>query len=377
MSREDTFVQLLELIYEAATDPSGWQPFLAALSGAVGGGMTCLTIEHPGQSDRPLAITHGLDPRALQVYSEHFVAVDPFQPIIRNEAEGLINLGEPYIPPRDLSRTEIFNDWYRPNGLATSSIGGTVLKRGDVPSVLGIYQIRGDTEYGDEDLDLARRLMPHVKRALQIHYRLGEAARTSATLLSAMDELAFGVVLVSRDGRVLAANRRARELSAREGSFHLKDGQIRGSRPAETRALERCLHDAVTADSVTAGGTVPIRRPPPKRPLELVVSPLRLPGREPGLPPVAAAIFVNDPDHLASVPESVLRELYGLTPREATIAALLSQGWTPGEIAEQLGITINTVKARMQEVFAKTGTHRQAELVRVLLAHGRRERVAS
>jgi len=62
-----------------------------------------------------------------------------------------------------------------------------------------------------------------------------------------------------------------------------------------------------------------------------------------------------------------LRRLYGLTPAEARLAQALVAGEHLNDIAEHLGITKETARSQLKAVFAKTDTHRQAELVRVLL----------
>ena len=41
-------------------------------------------------------------------------------------------------------------------------------------------------------------------------------------------------------------------------------------------------------------------------------------------------------------------------------------GW---DVAENLGVTLSTVRTHLQRAFEKTDTRRQSELVRLLLAH--------
>jgi DNA-binding CsgD family transcriptional regulator len=343
--------------------------------------MTCLTLEHPGESETPLTMTWGLDPAALETYSRYYVGIDPFQAPIAAAPEGSVEFGEPLVPRAELVRTEIFNDWYRPNGLSTDSLGGVVMRRGGVPSVLGVYQTHDAPGYGKDALDLTQLLMPHMRRALEIYYRLGRSARSAATLLAVLDDLAFGVILVDARGRLTAANRVARELAGEPGGILLKGGEVRGGRPEETRAVQSAVAAAIAAEregTVVSGTTVALRRTPPRRPLELTVLPLRIRNEDGGpFDAASAAIFVTDPDCIFAAPSDQLQALYGLTPREAAVAAELSEGRSPREIAERLGISVNTVKVRLQEVFAKTGTNRQPDLMRLLLSHASRIRLDS
>jgi DNA-binding CsgD family transcriptional regulator len=59
-----------------------------------------------------------------------------------------------------------------------------------------------------------------------------------------------------------------------------------------------------------------------------------------------------------------------LTPRQLEIAELAALGQTNAEIAAALGISINTVKARLKEVFERLGVCNRTELAHELLSRG-------
>lgn len=59
-----------------------------------------------------------------------------------------------------------------------------------------------------------------------------------------------------------------------------------------------------------------------------------------------------------------LRITFGLTLREAALALLLARGLTLGQAAQELGVTEQTSRAYLKQVFQKTGVNRQADLVR-------------
>ncbi|TWS97615.1 helix-turn-helix transcriptional regulator [Reyranella sp. CPCC 100927] len=63
----------------------------------------------------------------------------------------------------------------------------------------------------------------------------------------------------------------------------------------------------------------------------------------------------------------LLRRRFRLTPAEAKVALQLTKGDGRLAVANRLGITLATVSTHLRHIFAKTGTHRQAELVGLLL----------
>ena len=62
----------------------------------------------------------------------------------------------------------------------------------------------------------------------------------------------------------------------------------------------------------------------------------------------------------------ILINAFGLTPAEARLASLVASGASLDVVAAHLGITRDTARNQLKAVFAKTNTHRQAELVALL-----------
>jgi len=82
----------------------------------------------------------------------------------------------------------------------------------------------------------------------------------------------------------------------------------------------------------------------------------------------SVVILLSDPERPTVELGPVLSQLYGLTPAEAELAALLVQGRALEEAANELGITRNTARTHMKRIFSKTNTHRQGELISLVLS---------
>jgi len=80
-----------------------------------------------------------------------------------------------------------------------------------------------------------------------------------------------------------------------------------------------------------------------------------------------AAVLISDPDALAAPPVTVLRRLWGLTGAEAILAREMAAGHSLHVAAEHLGVTVATARSQLARVFAKTGSDRQADLMRMLV----------
>jgi DNA-binding CsgD family transcriptional regulator len=90
------------------------------------------------------------------------------------------------------------------------------------------------------------------------------------------------------------------------------------------------------------------------------------------------SVAPSEPHHAASpAPDSAaapglirLRAEFGLTKAEARLASYLADGASLASMAQAFDVKLTTIRSQLQQVFAKTGTSRQAELVALLLSQG-------
>ena len=133
-------------------------------------------------------------------------------------------------------------------------------------------------------------------------------------------------------------------------------------------------HAARWAPARTTGQKAVLAAPRQEgRPLSLLICPLR-----PEASPIGAAhpmahpmalIFVGDSDDRSPAPAETLAKLYGLTPAEARLVEGLLAGETLQDYADRPAVSLHTAKTHLKHVFAKTGTGRQANLIRDLLTN--------
>ena len=184
-----------------------------------------------------------------------------------------------------------------------------------------------------------------------------------------LDLVAFGVVLFDGSGRPLHANSAAVDLAdaddciriQREGIIPLDQSSGRAFRRAmsETLAAAKAGEDKVVGiqlHRVTGTGTVS----------SLACA---LPAREADRPDAPAlALFLAAPERRSRAPETLLMELFGLTPTEARVAGALANGARTVDVAEELDVSQTTIAFHMRNLFQKTGTNRQADLIALFLA---------
>ena len=83
-----------------------------------------------------------------------------------------------------------------------------------------------------------------------------------------------------------------------------------------------------------------------------------------------ALVLVVDPARAAAVEPGLLRQVFGLTGAEATVALRVAEGHALPAIADELGVLHSTVRTHLQRVFEKTGTSRQSQVARLVIQCG-------
>lgn len=224
------------------------------------------------------------------------------------------------------------------------------------------------------DIDIGRRdaltaRIDALSQAVEAAQALADAA------LGALDRIAVGIALVDGGGTVLWSNRHLHDIATEDDGLTITAGRLRVHGAAQTRALDQLIAQVLDEQGAADGSTtavLTVDRRRQQQPYLIAAFPLR--GQDDGRHrrPAAAAVFVADPERRVSLPARDLERLFGLTPAESQVAALLAAGDRLDAAAEKLGVTTGTARTHLKHIFDKTRTGRQSELARLLTAlHGK------
>lgn len=194
--------------------------------------------------------------------------------------------------------------------------------------------------------------------------------RVVPAIRSALDLLNLAAVFVESDGRIVFANRAARALLLQSRGLRNRGGRLRAVTPRGAQILDRELRAILSAAPHRQRDRGTLIRLPGDRGNPTVVSihtsqaGSALAGDE-----NLAILFINDLAVESGIDERMLTALYDLTLAEAKLLHALLQGQRLSEYAARAGITLNTAKGYVKQLFGKTGAQRQADLVRIVLSN--------
>jgi len=371
MMQEQRALQLVELIYAGAVDPPSWQLFVERLSEVYGGAAVALSLQLPGG----LALEYyqvGLLAELTELAEKHVAEGLPWGPLDDEQFKGRFALASENFPDEELPQTAFYREIMKPQGLAPEApIVHVIFNEPDRPiSGISIWRREGDRPFTSEDLALGNLLASHLIRAFEIHRRFGEVRNERGALAEVIDRLPVGVVLIDALRRPVVVNRSAEQIAARCDGFTLGDAGPHATDARENRVLRQHVNQAIAIGASVGRGpshVMSISRPSGWRAYPVIIAPLLAPptGRSGG--DAVAAVFIDDPGASQITTVEFLRTLYALTHAEAEIVALLARGRTLEEAAVERGVTLNTVRSQLKRIFTKTDTHRQGQLMRLVL----------
>ena len=306
-----------------------------------------------------------IPPDAESAYRNYYRRVDYVLHAVERGPVGLIRGGAPLIALN--ARSEFNVDWMRPHQMD----GGVFVRLtgGPVPACLAVATPKGSEAFAStEHLQMVSALVPHLQQALRAQDHLKELVHRADDVAEAVQHIRHGVYVVGSAARVIYANHVAESIEASGDGPYVRSGCLGLKNPSAEAALRKAVTIALGDDGAVArsGSSMSCPRIGGERSYILHVLPFTstpMDGRDP-----QALVIVIDPHRQTEPAPDVLQRLYGLTRAEAEVALRLTRGDGLKPISDELSVSIATVRTHLAHVFGKTGTHRQAELVRLLLA---------
>jgi DNA-binding CsgD family transcriptional regulator/PAS domain-containing protein len=359
----EDFSRLVSGIYAAAVTPQQWGVALAEISRMLdASGCGLITGEGPSRS----VMIATVPPDARKVYTEYYHAIDYVLDAVEKGPAGLIRGGRALVALKTQSEFEA--DFMRRFEMDDGMF--LRLNAGTTPTSFLVAAPKGSEPFDTaERVELLSALVPHLQQALRAHNKLTTLARSNADLAAALETVRHGIIIVGSDGGVINLNTAAERILRADDGLKMWSGRLAVTSTTAEHQLQRALHAALTdhGSTIRGGRSFACERSSGIRPYVVHVLPLHHTATDEISSDAKALVLIVDPDQEPEPAAALVRRLYGLTVTEADVAVRIACGVGLQEISDELSVSIATVRKHLQHVFDKTDTHRQAELVRLLL----------
>jgi DNA-binding CsgD family transcriptional regulator len=315
----------------------------------------------------------GLAAEVLAEYKRRWIHQDPWARAAAESGEGVLNLAS-RVSARQLRQTSIWNEWKAPRDGAFHCLSAVVQAPDGLSGRIAFHRPVRAEAFESAEAALLERVFPHLRRALVAEARLAAAGWQSARALKAgFAALRQGVVLLDRQRRIVATNPAVEAMAAQgEGLSLVPDGGLSSQDAAARQALARAVGSAIAAIDGkvrmmpdAACVALPRRsKAPPWLVHALPLRRLEAAGMPEGF--TGVMLLVTD-DSARSRPRApLLRQAFGLTAAEASLAAALAAGRTLAQHAAARRIALDTVRNQLLAIRRKTGSRSLAELTALL-----------
>ena len=372
MSGDGKLLALIDFVYAAVLDGKLWPSVVGKLAD-VTGTMQSIIATMDRRTNNFDSISRRTIAELDASYKNYWAFHNPLWAKTSALPAGEVYSLDSLMDPREFAKTPIFNEWWNPAEYSLAMLGVNVNGEEQVSSLICIIGARGHDTLTDEQSRVFEMASRHIARAMRLQRRLWTLDHMHGSILEQFEGLRQGAILVDAEAHALFINTAARVILEAGDGLVLKGGCLATTDGADTlrRLIASCAR-AIGPLRGPLGGGIEVRRGPRRTSLGLTVTPLRSSDPGAGVPWLglrapAALVTIADPEISRRQLTQGLHERFGLTAAEAGLAAEIVKGDGREAAARRRGISVATARTQLSSIFEKTGTHRQAELVHLLL----------
>ncbi|MFV8819510.1 helix-turn-helix transcriptional regulator [Haliea sp. E17] len=233
-----------------------------------------------------------------------------------------------------------------------------------------ILRSEGSEPFGDRELEAMEKLLPHLNIATGIYARLVQQQQQICISDETSTRLGLGMVVLRRDGQVVTLNPAAESILKSARDLYVQGGQLHCAHRKDSEKLAEglrllagdCAADAEYSFRITASDG--------NSSWLLTLQRNEIPQEFRDDQSDTISVLIRNSRQRTTITPEQLEQLLDLTPAEALLAARLVQGDSLVEAAETLGRSRSTVRAQLAAIFAKTGVHKQHQLISHIMQVG-------
>jgi DNA-binding CsgD family transcriptional regulator len=367
MSAKPTQTQLLALMYGAVGNDTAWPDLVRQLCQYFQATIGMLVVAGQGQRDQAFYAAHNHTEAVARAYSDHWWQHDAWLHTALATGlfrTGMLARGSEVVPAHTLRQTAFYKEFLLT--MPAEHLLVAILSDGSDPLLappinLSFFRPPEQSDFSEADVQAFRDLYPHIHRAFELHWQMRSMREQLDVFHRSLDSMDFGLSFIDTAGKIRFANDASKKIALgagliwAEGQFSSQTTASSNTKKTLTALIQQAAVGEGGAAVLDARGTMALCMP--------VSRPVRTPAGESR---AAVMLILVDPAGRTEAALDFVSQAFSLSPAESRLLPLLLKGQTPADIAESLGLKLPTVRSQLSAIFAKTGTARQQELIRLL-----------
>jgi DNA-binding CsgD family transcriptional regulator/PAS domain-containing protein len=367
MFEDQRFCRLITDIYDTALDPALWSGVLTNMAGTMNAQASALLSKDSSRKFVDATCHTGLDPHFERTYADTYGKLGPVATSAFCDTDRIASIPE-LMPYDEYCRTCFYREWAKPQGWADVAVA--VLEKSASGCVYLSFARNEAAGMVDDDMRRGMALvLPHVRRAVLVGKAIEFKRAEAAAFADVLDGLSAGLFLLDAAGRIAHANTAANAMLDAADFLRSTGGRLVAGDPQADQTLRDALAATGNSDAEIGvrGIALPLIAHDGTRHVAHVLPLTSGARRTAGITYTAtAALFVRKATLVPPPTPDVIGKTYNLTPAELRVLlAIVEIGGVP-DVADALGVADTTVKTHLGRLFEKTGTGRQADLVKLV-----------
>jgi DNA-binding CsgD family transcriptional regulator len=360
-----TISEFIESIYAGADEQSPWTTFLQHLKRLMDANITSIVLRFPSERDRGTLFASTDDAARLAQYRSELYRFGTYADWPMPDLTTLEDL----VAPEQWPTLDLYRYCLQPLDMH-HLIGVDCFMDGEVQARVAAGRAEHKGRFTAQEREWLRLAQSHLARAIRQYRQMQELTLETALYAQVPDRLGVASILLDASAVILRENPLATSLLQQSQQFPqpLLRQQSRlvfadeGVQLRFRAALEQIVRQSrysveIVCQAFTLGS------------LQVLIKSAASDGSRKGNwfsggYPVAVVLIGTGEARMPA--RDVLRQLFGFTEAETTLALLLAQDFSVDEAAAKLGVTRNTANTHVKALFVKCGVSRQASLVRLL-----------
>lgn len=354
--------QLVDLIYATVFGEASWKDFLLKLDESLPSGSTGLFYHDARHASGAIEFNTQLSTEWIDDYARYYSKINPWMPGAARRKVGVGVVAEQMLPREAFIRTEFYHDSFRKIG-AESAVGITIDREDDRLFLLSTLTSSADADENRHAADRLTRIAPHLKRAFG-HFQSGYRDRVIGEIgQSVFDAIDIGVIVAGFNGKPRSISPVAAAVMERTSVVTLGlAGTLKFADGDGNRVLSAMLKPDYAGPRVVAylsGATrISLIKVEKDRQATFFEGP-------------TVVVTLEHRDMTPVIDEQRLQADYSITNSELRILKSIFAGQSVKQIAATEMRSPETIRTHLKSLYLKTGTSRQADLVRFAMRWAR------
>ncbi len=368
---QDALLATIEAVHAAALDATQWPQALATVAQTLGGHAAMFEVVDKRTSMHREFYAYGVPAAAEIAYLEQYMVGNPRWLFMPRQKTNDIGCDYQFIDESGMNKAPFYSELLARLDLRYF-MSGVLMATVDDYACISVQRSARQGHVQQDEIRLMERLLPHVKQAFDVAQRLNGVKGVNDANKSfeqAFDWIADGVAFVSAKGAIVYSNEALRAMVRRNDIVRMRKNAMEffaaDARARFDAALGAVRRLQAGEQPVPAAMDFPVRRAPDVPPYIVSVRPLvRTLHNSQAAMRNEAIVFIRDPLKRGHAASHILREVFGLTEAEASVAMALTAGVALPQYARTHSVSLNTVYTHLRRIREKTGCHSVPELIR-------------